>query len=629
LIVALAVFSLFLFNVGRHAWVCDDAYITFRTVDNFIQGRGLTWNAGYRVQAYTHPLWMFLLSFGGLFHTDPFYVSIVLGALLSLCTGYLLLFRVAQNLLLGVLGLALLASSSAFVDYSTSGLENPLTHLLLVVAFLLGRGRDGSRRRIAPFAAAASLIYLSRPDALLLLVFVFVLLAYRPVKRGYRRRTVLKALVIGGLPFVAWEIFSLFYYGFPFPNTAYAKMGARVPREQLLQMGVGYYEHMLEVEPAMLLTIALAVLLGLMGDKRLRPWGLGLIAYLGFIAWIGGDFMQGRMLTPPLLLSVMLLVSTPVRAIPRAPLLRTCAMTLLVGYSLTQSNSPWGAHEGSFAHRLIDDERSSYREFGSLEALSKSGRHPYEGHVYYNRANALLRSGAKVSKEWNVGVLGYRVGANVHLIDQLALGDPLLARLPTLRTVAYRPGHYPRYIPEGYAETIATGEDRFSDRQLGAYYAHLRRVVAGDLLSLNRLSDIVAFNLGRYDHLIDVDRYRFALRVEVRADRLKSPREAGSPWNAPGNVLFKAAGLDVLFDQLQHGRHIELTVDNNDRHAIMLLRGDRQVAEDTIEPTPEPGLAKHVVEFPSDAAGQGYDRVRLLPLEGDARYSIGHLVVLP
>jgi len=28
----------------RTAWVSDDAYMTFRTVDNFVQGHGLRWN---------------------------------------------------------------------------------------------------------------------------------------------------------------------------------------------------------------------------------------------------------------------------------------------------------------------------------------------------------------------------------------------------------------------------------------------------------------------------------------------------------------------------------------------------------------------------------------------------------
>ena len=52
--------ALFTYVFIVNAWVGDDAYITFRTVDNFVNGYGLTWNTSERVQAYTHPLWMFL-----------------------------------------------------------------------------------------------------------------------------------------------------------------------------------------------------------------------------------------------------------------------------------------------------------------------------------------------------------------------------------------------------------------------------------------------------------------------------------------------------------------------------------------------------------------------------------------
>jgi hypothetical protein len=55
---ALAFGALLLAN----AWVVDDAYITMRTVDNWVHGFGLTWNTSERVQAYTHPLWMLVLS---------------------------------------------------------------------------------------------------------------------------------------------------------------------------------------------------------------------------------------------------------------------------------------------------------------------------------------------------------------------------------------------------------------------------------------------------------------------------------------------------------------------------------------------------------------------------------------
>ena len=35
----------------RTAWLDDDAYITFRTVDNVLHGYGLRWNVLNRVQA--------------------------------------------------------------------------------------------------------------------------------------------------------------------------------------------------------------------------------------------------------------------------------------------------------------------------------------------------------------------------------------------------------------------------------------------------------------------------------------------------------------------------------------------------------------------------------------------------
>ena len=46
----------------RTAWMSDDAHITLRTIRNFLAGVGLRWNLVERVQSYTHPLWLFVLS---------------------------------------------------------------------------------------------------------------------------------------------------------------------------------------------------------------------------------------------------------------------------------------------------------------------------------------------------------------------------------------------------------------------------------------------------------------------------------------------------------------------------------------------------------------------------------------
>ena len=42
-------------------WVGDDAYISFRYVKNFVQGQGLVYNPGERVEGYTNFLWVMLL----------------------------------------------------------------------------------------------------------------------------------------------------------------------------------------------------------------------------------------------------------------------------------------------------------------------------------------------------------------------------------------------------------------------------------------------------------------------------------------------------------------------------------------------------------------------------------------
>ena len=54
----LAVFALVLV---RTAWLCDDAYINFRTIDNFLHGYGLRWNIAERCRP-SPILWVFVIA---------------------------------------------------------------------------------------------------------------------------------------------------------------------------------------------------------------------------------------------------------------------------------------------------------------------------------------------------------------------------------------------------------------------------------------------------------------------------------------------------------------------------------------------------------------------------------------
>jgi arabinofuranosyltransferase len=221
--VVLATALVLLIVLVRTAWVSDDAYITFRTVDNFLHGFGLRWNVDSRVESFTHPLWLFAMIGATAVTGEVYYTSIFLSIGLTLLAVVLLLWRFTSSVALAFLAASVILLSKAFVDYSTSGLENPLTHLLLVLFFIVAA--SSGPRYLFWLSLLASLVMLNRVDAGLLVLPVLVLAVW---KNGVRRSLV--PVGLGVVPFVAWEVFSLIYYGFPAPNTAYAKLDTGVER---------------------------------------------------------------------------------------------------------------------------------------------------------------------------------------------------------------------------------------------------------------------------------------------------------------------------------------------------------------------------------------------------------------
>src|SRR3954465_1123585 len=105
----------------RTAWLDDDAYITFRTVDNFLHGYGLRWNVADRVQTYTNPLWMFVMTAVARVTHDVYYTSLGLSILLTIAVFVLMLSRVAASVPFAIFAASVLLLSKSFIEYSTSG----------------------------------------------------------------------------------------------------------------------------------------------------------------------------------------------------------------------------------------------------------------------------------------------------------------------------------------------------------------------------------------------------------------------------------------------------------------------------------------------------------------------------
>ncbi len=133
-------YSMFIYIFIVTAWYGDDSYITFRTIDNFVNGYGLTWNISERVQVYTHPLWMFLVSFFYFFTHEVYLTVIFISFILCLLVIYTIHKRFSTyNSKIKKLDLVfffcLILSSKAFMDYTASGLENPLSFLLVTLFY--------------------------------------------------------------------------------------------------------------------------------------------------------------------------------------------------------------------------------------------------------------------------------------------------------------------------------------------------------------------------------------------------------------------------------------------------------------------------------------------------------------
>ena len=135
--VVVALAATLVWAVVRVAWISDDAYITLRVVENVVDGHGPVWNTAERVQVYSHPLWMMLLT-AARWLVGAHYPATIALSLLTTLAAVALLLRRTGSLAGAAVVIACLLASRAFADYATSGLETPLSMLLLVLLCTVG-----------------------------------------------------------------------------------------------------------------------------------------------------------------------------------------------------------------------------------------------------------------------------------------------------------------------------------------------------------------------------------------------------------------------------------------------------------------------------------------------------------
>ena len=490
------------------AWCGDDPYITLRAVDNAINGYGLTWNPYERVQVFTDPLWALLLTAAYRVTREGYFTTMVASVALSLAV-VLVLHLTARDRpwWASILAALLLVSSKAYVDYSTSGLENPLTHLLVALFFARVFTQDARRTpwsegRFTFLVMLAALIYLNRADAALAVTPALAWAIWDARALGGRAG---RALAVGTLPAVAWTMFALVYYGFPFPNTAYAKLNGGHLLSWLHPNGVAYFANSLRMDPLTLPLIGAAIAVGA-GVARARRSArivllplAGAALYLVYAMRIGGDYMSGRLFALPMLLAVI--------AIGRLTRDWRAGLTIAmagVGLAIVGPRAPL-ASAGAYVPIPMDrtdirDERGDYfTRSGLLLVLGEKRGDP--GTARYSMGDR----DAPQALVWGaIGYLGFSRGPGWDTIDNLGLSDPLLARLQGRGIErAWGRGHVFRDVPAGYIESVEMGENRIVDPALHRYFDRLLLVTAGPIWRWERLRAIWEMNAGKLGYLLD------------------------------------------------------------------------------------------------------------------------------
>jgi arabinofuranosyltransferase len=484
----------------KSAWLSDDSFITFRTVDNFINGHGLRWNIAERVHTNTHPFWMFFVSFFYFFTGEIYYTVIILSLFLSFLSVFMVSRRLAVNQNSLFIVFSIFISSRAFVDYSTSGLETPLSYLLFVIFSLNFFKRHWTSKNLVLLYMISSLAMFNRMDTILLYFPPLIYATYKAWKTGnIPILNLLKKLMVGFAPLLLWILFSLIYYGFPFPNTYYAKLKTGIGAWTLFHQGILYVIDSLSRDTITLVVIAFSLLLTLkIKEGKKTSAAVGILLYVLYVIKIGGDFMSGRFFAMPLFAAAVLISQVELK---RSFCIILSILFLLIGLS--------GQHPTIFYNKKdsappksntgIVDEREYY--FPSTGLITGSRYQSLPHYPTIRQAKKARMGNKKIYVKPNIGFFGYYAGPQIHIVDTMGLCDPLLAHLPVDETKKWRIGHFERAIPKGYPETLNTGQNCIEDPEISKLYDIITEITRGKIFSLKRFILIIKFNLGYYDNL--------------------------------------------------------------------------------------------------------------------------------
>lgn len=273
----------------------DDALITIRYAQRLIDGNGLTWTDGVRVEGYSNLLWLLLLAFFGKLGANMIVVARVLGVLFAVTNIYLLIqfankrYKNAPVIL--SLVLFLFSASAIVAVWAIGGLENTLVSLLALYSITryLEFRKSGNIQSLWLTSVSLGLLCITRPDGVLLSVMIG--LYHLISNRNELKKALISLSKLAAFPIIFYFgqlTFRIIYYGELVPNTAHVKVS---PSLYHAFTGIMYTLRFFKSNFSLFI-IAMSSLAYLFYRKKnvslLYAMLIGIWAM--YIAFIGGDF---------------------------------------------------------------------------------------------------------------------------------------------------------------------------------------------------------------------------------------------------------------------------------------------------------------------------------------------------
>ena len=218
---------------GHWGFPLDDSWIHLQFARNLASGRGFSYSDERWVSGSTAPLWTLLESLAYWVAPEPVLVGKALGIAVSIGS-ILAAARLARVIsshpFAGLSAACLLALMPAATWGAVSGMETPLSNLLVLLGASLMIEAVQARRAPTPGLAVLAFACLARPENLVIFGLAAAWAACRAGDaRQFAQRAVMAAGVLA-LVMTPWVVFSGATVGRPLPTTFYAKSGPGLVR---------------------------------------------------------------------------------------------------------------------------------------------------------------------------------------------------------------------------------------------------------------------------------------------------------------------------------------------------------------------------------------------------------------